>query len=441
MKRIKSLLFFLLLGSMPYLYSQTITVTGNVTDESTNEPIPGVNVIVQGTNTGTITDTEGKYTIKANADDVLIFSFIGYVTESQNVGNRVVIDLIMTPDITSLSEVVVIGYGSMERTNVTGAISSIKSEDLSRVPVSNVIEALRGQVSGVRITRSEGSPGSDVDFKIRGVRSLGDPNGSVDANAPLIVVDGIPYSGGKISDINPNDISSIDILKDAAATSIYGSSASNGVILITTKSGVSGKPSLNVTYSRGITELAQKPTLFNGEEYAQMKIDAIEGNPNNKKPLTPESVLDPIELANFNAGKSIDWHDVMLRKGQVNQFGLSLTGGSEKFSYYLNGELYNETGIVQHSDYNRYSFRVNTDYSPYKFVTIGAKTQLTLTNSDETGTALGPNNRPDFTAFLGDSPLGRIYDSTGALVPTVNGDQFPILRLTEKISGHPLLLT
>lgn len=411
------------------VFAQGPTIKGKITDVN-GLSLPGVSVIEKGTNNGAVTDLDGNFSIKVqSSESVLVFSFLGYVTEEIAVGNQNSINLSMTEDIETLNEVVVVGYGSMQRSNVTGSISTVKADDIARTPVPNVIEAIRGQVAGVRVTRGGGTPGSDVKFSVRGKRSLGaaedknNPANNVDANAPLIVVDGVPYSGGKVSDINPNDIASLDILKDASATSIYGSSAANGVILITTKSGTTGKASLNVTFSRGVTDLVQKPELFNGQEYTQYKIDGLEGNPKNKKPLVPESVLDPIELANYNAGNSIDWHDVMLRKGQIYQLGLSLTGGTDKFHYYMNGDLYDETGIVLKSDYKRYSFRLNTDYTPYKFITIGAKTQITLTKADETGTSIY-NNKPDFSFYLGDSPLGRIYDSTGALVPTVNGDQF-----------------
>jgi TonB-dependent starch-binding outer membrane protein SusC len=445
MKKLTTLLAIIIFSGMQILSAQALKITGKVADANTGEPLPGVNVIQKGTTTGVMTGADGTFTMSVtNTESVLVFSFIGYVSQEIAVGNQSVINVSLTEDIKQVDEVVVIGYGSMQRSNVTGSISSVKADDLKRTPVPNAIEAIRGQVPGVRITRGDGTPGSDVSLTIRGVRSLGaaskedDPD-YVNSNAPLIVVDGVPYSGGKISDINPDDIASMDILKDAAATSVYGSSAANGVILITTKSGSTGKASLTVSASTGITDLVQKPTLYDGKGFAQLKIDALEGNRKNTKALVPESVLDPIELANYYAGNNLDMHDVMLRQGKINQANVSLTGGTDKFHYYLNGEAYNETGIVQHMSYDRYSFRLNSDYTPYKFVTIGAKVQYVVTKSDETGNTMGPDNKTDFTDFIGNSPLGRLRDSLGNLTPTVNGDQFqynPLYRYEHSDAGR-----
>lgn len=431
MRKLISLLAIMIFVSLQCLTAQAVKISGKVTDVNSGEPIPGVNVVVKGTTSGVMTDTEGNYTILVPNDQaVLAFSFIGYVSQEIVVGGQTSVNVAMAEDVTQVDEVVVVGYGSMQRSNVTGAITSVKSADIAKVPVPNVVEALRGQISGVRVTRSSGQPGSDVDFTIRGKRSLGagedknNPDATVNANAPLIVVDGIPFTGGKISDINPDDIASIDILKDAAATSIYGSSASNGVVLITTKSGFAGKPSINVTASTSISSLVQKPELYDGKGFTKLKMDALAGNPKNKKEITPEVVLDPIEEANYFAGKEMDWQDELLKQGRINQVGISMTGGTDIFHYYLNGDIYDEKAIVPNSKYDRYSFRLNTDYSPYKFITLGAKVQYTATIADETGISFDANNRADFSDYIGNSPLGRTKDSIGNLVPTCNGDQF-----------------
>lgn len=402
---------------------QQIAITGTIKDE-TGAVMTGVNVVEKGTTNGVVTTVDGSYSILLkSAGSVLVYSYVGYLTEEVIVGSQTVIDMTMAPDVQSLGEVVVVGYGSMERSNVTGSITSLKAEDINKVPVPNVVEALRGQVPGVRITRTSGQPGSGVDFLIRGKKSIGEDDDDINENEPLIVIDGVPTTGGNIDEINPADIASIDILKDAAAASIYGTSGANGVILITTKNGFQGKPSISVNASYGVTELTQLPTMFNAKEYVQLKMDAAEGA---GRPNTLADVLtDPVELANWNAGNEINWHDKVLRQGNVRNAGVSMSGGTDKFTYYMNGDAYLEKGIVPQTDYNRYSLRCNSEYSPYKFLKTGVKVQLSKSNADETGnSAVLYQDNPDFTDFIGNSPLGRIYDSTGALVRTVKGDQF-----------------
>jgi len=396
---------------------QQATVTGHVTDSYEN-PLPGVNIVEKGTTNGAITDLDGNYSISvASSSSVLVFSFIGYNTEELQVGNQSVLNIILIESLEELGEVVVLGYGSMDRINVTGAISSIQTEELSKAPVPNLIEAMRAQVPGVRMTRTDGKPGEGVNFLVRGENSLNN------SNEPLIVIDGIPSTGGNLAELNPNDIESINILKDAGAASIYGTKGANGVILITTKTGKIGKPVLNVTISQGFTDLVHKPDLMNAEQFVQLKMDAAEGA---GQPNTIDDVLiDAVERESWENGNEIDWHDVLLRTGKVTNAGISLSGGSEKISFYMNGDIYMEDGIVQHTTYDRFSFRLNSEYNPYKFIKIGAKIQLSKTVADETGNAaVWYQNRSDFTDFLGNTPLGRMYDENNELVPTIKGDQF-----------------
>ncbi|MEH0153392.1 TonB-dependent receptor [Limibacter armeniacum] len=425
MKMKKGILLLLLLFCFDTLLAQAIKVAGTVTDAQ-NEPLPGVSIILEGTNQGTTTDVFGKYTIEVPSGAKLIFNYIGYVTQPVSVNNRSVIDITMQEDIAQLSEVVVVGYGSMERTNVTGAISSIKAEDINKVPVPNAIEALRGQVPGVRISRTSGMPGSGVSMKIRGTNSL------TSGNDPLIVLDGVPLTGGNMADINPNDIETLNVLKDAAAASIYGASGANGVILITTKRGKSGKPTVSVNFSTGFTQLSMTPEMFNADEYVQLKLDAAAGAGN---PKTINEVLnDPVERQNYIDGKSIDWHEQLLRTGSVTNAGVTVSGGSEKLTFYLNNNLYREIGVVQNSDYTRYSLRLNSDYKAADFLKIGANLQISASDADETGNTLDQNGNADFNDFVGNTPLGRTHDENGDLVPTVKGDQFqynPLFRYQE----------
>lgn len=421
---------------VPKEASQQLVIKGKVTDAN-GTPIPGANVLEKGTNNGAITDLDGNFSLKiGSSESILVISFLGYTTQEIQVGNQTQIAVALAENVETLNEVVVVGYGSMQRSNVTGSISTVKAEDLKKSPTPNAIEAMRGMVPGVRITRNSGQPGADVDITIRGVKSLGTTNDKnsesyINPNSPLIVVDGVPVMGGKVSDINPNDIASMDILKDAAATSIYGSSAANGVVLITTKSGASGKPMISVNASTGWETFAMRPTLFNGKEYTQLKIDAAtyQSKPSRYQtnpiaPQTPQQVLDPYEYQNYLNGQERDWIDFLTRTGRTNQYGLSLTGGTEKFHYYMNGDVYTQKPVIPYTDYNRYSFRANADYNAYKWLTVGIKSQATLTDANETGTAFGPNGLADFSNYTSASPLGRSVDSLGNLVPTVNSDQF-----------------
>lgn len=212
----------------------TITVTGKVTDKASGEPVIGCNVLLKGdASLGTITDIDGNYSLSVPADGVLAFSYIGYVTLEEPVGGRKKIDAALETDQVALEEVVIIGYGTVKKSNVTGAIVSVKAEDLKTVPTTNVIESLQGKLPGVDITRSSGGAGAGINVLVRGNRSL------TASNAPLFIVDGIQYSN--IQDLNPNDIESMEVLKDAASTAIYGSRGANGVIIITTKKGRTGK--------------------------------------------------------------------------------------------------------------------------------------------------------------------------------------------------------
>lgn len=402
-------------------------LTGTVTDLA-GLSLPGVTVVEKGTTNGTITDLDGKFVLQLSSDNaVLRFSFVGMETQEVSSAGKTVLTVKMDEGSIGLEEVVAIGYGSMERNNVTGAISSIKADELIKAPVPNVVEALRGQVSGVKISRGSGQPGSGVDFLIRGKNSL------TSGNNPLIVIDGVPTTGGNLAEINTADIATINILKDAAAASIYGASGANGVVLITTKDGVFGKPSFNVEASYGMVDLAMRPQMFNGEEYYQLKRDAIVGG--LREPGDVASILtDPVEYKNYMAGNSIDWHDVLLRQGNTKNISMSLSGGTEKFRYYMNGDAYLETGIVQRSNYNRYSFRLNADYQPYDFLKVGTRVQVSKSYADETGSTLDHNGNADFGDFVGNTPLGRTQNDDGQLVPTVKDDQFqfnPLYRYRE----------
>lgn len=417
------------------LTAQNLTISGKVSAEG--EPLIGATILVKGTTTGTTTDMDGNYSLSAPADATLQFSYVGYTPLEIAVANRTLIDVEMDASLL-LDEVVVVGYGTMERGNVTGSIVTVNVDELEKVPVPNVVEGLRGQVPGLRVTRGSGQPGSGITFKIRGTNSLGAAAGDIDAtNTPIIVVDGVPLVGGNLSELNPDDIASINILKDAAAASIYGSSGANGAVLITTKSGAAGQSKISVTASTGFVDLANRIPMMNGGEYIQYRIDSEKAVGVEQPSIN--SLVDPSEAANYIAGQDVDWQDLLLRTGMQNRIGLSASGGTDKFRYYLNGDVYQESGIVKQSDYNRYSIRFNGDFSATDWLDIGARVQLTKSFADETANTVTEFNVGGFAPFFPistNTPLGDVYNDDGTFTKFIRDDQFqinPLHRYNESV--------
>lgn len=443
-EHIKQIGFLILLFLFCTGMHAQITVSGNVSD--VDGPIPGANLILKGTNNGAATDFDGNFIISnVPSDGVLVFSFIGYKTKEVLINNRKQINVTLEPDAAALEEVVIIGYGTSKKGSVTGAITTVDAQELERITVPNVAESLRGQAAGVQITKGSGQPGSGVSIKIRGTRSLGATGvGAENANQAIIVVDGIPLLGGNLSEINPDDIESVTILKDAASASIYGASGSNGVLLITTKKGKAGKPTFTVSTSTGFNNLANRIDFANGDQYIQYLKDVEVGSDiANGVPVSVPSLntlLSPDQLANYIAGKDVDWQDVLLRQGTTNRVSLTASGGSENFHFYLNGDMYDEKGIALKSDYKRYSYRLNTDYAPNDWLKIGSRIQYTRSEADETSNVIDEfNQNGGFAPFIpisNNTPLGTVYNPDGSLTRFITGDQFqinPLYRYNESI--------
>src|SRR5690606_4312461 len=296
------------------------TVRGRVIDE-TGMPMLGVNVVLKGTNTGTNTDFDGNYSLNVSgASPTLVFSYLGYVTQEIAVGSQSVVNISLNPDVSTLSEVVVIGYGTQKKESVTGSVVSIKGEDLGQVQTTNFQQALQGRAAGVQISTTSTRPGSDNSvIRIRGVRSLNADNN------PLIVLNGIPFFGG-INDINMNDIESLDILKDASATAIYGSRGANGVVLITTKSGTKGqkaKFSYNTYYAT--KEVFAKFPMMNAEQFLALREATRLYNNGN--------ILFPPNPTDEDPGTDTDWQDLIYGTGLLTSHDLSVAGGGEDMTY------------------------------------------------------------------------------------------------------------
>ncbi len=424
----KMIFFILFLASTVTVSAQTTTVSGVVAD--TEGPLPGVNVMVKGTTLGTATDLDGYYTLSdVPVDGVLQFTFMGYKPEEIAVDGQTEIDLMLELDAESLEEVVVVGYGSMQRQNVTGAIATVNVEEVQKTPVPNPVEALRGRVAGLKVTRSSGQPGSGITFRIRGTNSLGAAAGDIDANnQPIVVVDGVPLIGGNLSELNPDDIESINILKDAAAASIYGSSGANGAVLITTKSGKAGRSNIDVNFSTGFVEIANHIDMMNGDEYVRYLFDSQRAAGNMSPSLN--ALLDPNEVENYVQGEDVDWQDVLLGTGIQRNMSLGASGGTENFSFYINGDVYLEEGIVVESDYNRYSLRLNSDYKPTDWLQIGARVQLTKSFANETSNVISEFNIDGgFAPFIpisNNTPLGDVYNEDGSFTKFIRDDRFQI---------------
>lgn len=339
---------------------QQIKVSGTITDFNTGEPLIGVNIIVEGTNRGTTSDANGFYTILIEElNPVLIFSYIGYTEEKITVGSQSVIDVKMTSDIKSLEEVVVIGYGTQKKKDITTSVSNVKMGDTEKKSMVNLAQAIQGKAAGVRVVQASGKPEGDFSIQIRGATSI------TAGNDPLYVVDGIPTSS--ISGINPADIESMQILKDASSCAIYGARAANGVVLINTKRGEINKPVVSFRSVFGVSQVAKKLDLLNAKECAMLLND-------EKINAGMAPIIDPDTITT-----DIDWQDEIFFKGRTSDMQLSFSGGTEKTRFYLSAGRINSDGIIKPSKYDRYSFKVNVDHEMFKWLSMG--TSINLSNS------------------------------------------------------------
>lgn len=393
------LAMFLLTPSL----AQTL-VRGTVKDEA-GSVMPGVNVLLKNTTTGTATDANGSYSISVpDGNTVLIFSFIGYLTSEVVVGERTTIDVSLAPNIQELSEVVVVGYGTQQKKDITGSLVSVSSEAIREVPVANIQQALQGRAAGVEVQRIGTAPGATARIRIRGERSV------LGSNDPLIVLDGIPYDGN-LNDINPDEIATINVLKDASATAIYGSRGANGVMLITTKRGEAGETSVSLNSYIGVTTVARKYDMFNAEEYMAMR------DYTGVWPYRPE------EVEGIAAGRNVDWQDLMYENGYITNHNLSITGGTDKGSYAVGTGYYKETTILPGQDFERFSLKVSTDSKIGERVKIGLTTLNTVNYSNGTQFV---NQQPGTPGAFGGSIMYNILATSPLMPPyTPEGEIFP----------------
>jgi TonB-linked SusC/RagA family outer membrane protein len=407
----------------PAVSLQQQQITGIVTDGMNGETLVGVNVTIEGTTRGTVTDANGKYTLDVpSAESVLVFTYVGYVAERVTAGSQTNIDVKLIPDITSLDEVVVIGYGTVKKRDLTGSVGSVKTDEIIKSPTGNVMEAIQGKVSGVDIIRNSGSAGSGVSIRIRGNRSIGDPNDEAKyekANKPLFIIDGV--QGGSMEDLNSNDIESIEVLKDASSTAIYGYQGANGVIIITTKKAKAGKTKVSYNGYYGINGLTQYPEGRTGEDYIKLRREAYIANHTY---TNDESMFSAGEWEAIQQNKWVNWQDLMLKNGTIQNHQLSVSGGTEKSRSILSAGYLKETGVVQDDDYTKYNIRLNTDYSINKWLKTGIEGQVTHIVQNKRKDAFGKANSA--------TPLGTPYDENGNIVIyPIAGDNVTLSPLTD----------
>lgn len=429
MRKLFSLLLSLTL--VAGMYAQTLSVSGVVMAEGEPDPVIGANVMVKGTTTGTITDFDGNFVLDAKKGDVLVFSYMGYKPLEMTVQNAGPMKVTLQPDNVMLDEVVAVGYGTMKKSDLTGAVTSVSAEALAKAPVSGLDQALQGRAAGVTVTTNSGQPGQGATIRIRGIGS------AIGGNDPLYVVDGVITSD--ISFIAPNDIQSMEILKDASATAIYGSRGANGVIIVTTKSGGSGKVNVSFDAYWGFQNRWKKLDLLGKDDFinTQLRITAMRNGGeeigvymNKGYDLwmglfkTCDSEYYP---KNFDyAGQNTDWQDEVFKKNAfMHSYNLSVDGGNDKGHYALSTNYFSQDGTIIGSNYNRFTIRLNSDYEIYKWLRIGEHASLmvsggrnAMNNSSSAGASI-------ISAALAMAPWDPVYYPNGSV--NVQGDD---------LSGH-----
>lgn len=400
------------------VFSQEKNISGTVVDE-TGQPLLGVTILIKGVAKGTVTDFDGGYTLNAKTGDILVFSFLGTETKEITVGNQNTVNVTLINNDTALDEVVVVGYGTVKKSDLTGSVSTVKAEDIVRAGAVGLDQALAGRAPGVLVTQNSGEPGAGASIRIRAVSSL---NGS----EPLYVIDGIPIDNtnapglgnqdvessslSPLSMINPSDIESIEILKDASSTAIYGSRGANGVILVTTKRGKSGKGVITVEQEYGLTEVPEFIDVLGGNDYYILNSEAVA---NNGTAFTDERI---VRLDSARAGllPSNNWQRTIIRTGTTSNTNVNFSGGNEDVRYLISSNLLNAKGIVESTDYKRASTRVNINANMSEKFSVGATINYSHVESNQSAISTGVNSLRGATSAivraLNSSPLSGVLD-------------------------------
>jgi len=338
------------------IIAQNRPVSGVIREKATNEPLPGVSVVEKGTNNGTVTDVNGRFDFSVKEGATLQISFIGMKTQEISVGDASTISVQLESSVEEVDEVLVVGYGTQRKSDITGAVASVNFEDLESQPINTVTDALKGRVAGVQVLSNSGSPGGSISVRVRGIGTVNDAD-------PLYVVDGVPVSD--IDFLNPNDIASIEILKDASSSAIYGSRGANGVVLVTTKSGsVNSASRIDVDAYYGAKKVINNWETTSGAEWYSIQEEM------NK------TRTSPIDLSQVDPGVDTDWFDEITRTATVQDYNISISGGTDKMTYILGGGYYDEEGTVKGSDYERINARMKTDYQVTNYLKVGTNINI-----------------------------------------------------------------
>ncbi len=397
-KMLLGILLFCFVMAISPAYAQNTTVKGVVRDAM--GPTAGATVVQKGTNNGTITDLDGNFEISVPANAILVVSFVGLDSQEIPVAGKKFIEVTLEGN-EELEEVVVVGYGTQKKSDITGSVASVDKARLSKLPVTNVLQAVQGATAGVTISQGSSIPGDAPSALVRGRNSINAGTG------PYIVVDGVPISksGGSLNDINPGDIESMEILKDASATAIYGTNGANGVILITTKHGKEGKPSISYNGYVGIEDFANKMDFCNGAQITQRYKDYVAQNAGET--MYNDYVKNQGEAAAQAAGQETDWiYDMVSRTGIIQDHNVTINGGAEKVKYFISGDYLTQKGVLKGFNYKRYSLRLNIDADVTNYLKIGTNTYIVSHNRD--------GGRVNFLMAEAMSPYGQVYNEDGS---------------------------
>ena len=379
---------------------QKQSVSGVVKDAA-GEPIIGASVLEKGTTNGTITDFDGNFQLSVSPNATLVISYIGYQTQELKVVPGKSLAVTMQEDTETLDEVVVVGYGVQKKSDVTGSVTSVSKDRLQNLPVTNVLQAVQGATAGITITQDSSIPGDAPSALVRGRNSINANSG------PYIVVDGVPINktGGSLNDIAPSDIESMEILKDASATAIYGTNGANGVILITTKRGKTGKPTIKYSGYLGIEDFTNKLPFCNGAQMTQRYKDYVAAN--TGETMYTEYVKNANEVENYEKGIETDWvYDMASQTGIITDHNISVAGGAEKVNYYVSLDYLNQKGVLKGFNYTRYSIRTNIDMDVTDYLKVGTNTFIASHNRD--------GGRVNFLNAEAMSPYGKVYEEDGS---------------------------
>ena len=379
---------------------QAGVVEGQVTDKN-GDGVIGATVKVKDAQAGTVTDYNGNFSLNVQKAGTLVVSYIGYLTKEIAFTPGQTLNITIEEDATALDEVVVVGYGVQKKSDVTGSVTSINKDRLSKLPVTNVLQAVQGAAAGVTISQGSSIPGDAPSALVRGRNSINAGTG------PYIVVDGIPISksGGSLNDINPGDIESMEILKDASATAIYGTNGANGVILITTKHGKEGKPSVSYNGYIGFENFAHKMDYCNGAQITQRYKDYVAQNPGET--MYNDFVKNQNEAEAQAAGRETDWlYDMVSQTGIIQDHNVTVNGGAEKIKYFISGDYMSQKGVLKGFNYKRYSLRMNIDADVTNYLKIGTNSYIVSHNRD--------GGRVNFMMAEAMSPYGKVYEDDGS---------------------------